>query len=76
MIEHMFSNIISNGISDSAHKWAIYIASSFLLTTMSNVFSNAFHIYQAEIFPIRAQRSGRLTASAPYQCCHSLHFSC
>lgn len=31
----------------------IIVASGFLLTTTSNVFSNAFHIYQAEIFPTR-----------------------
>ncbi len=32
--------------------WLI-IAAGFLLTATSNVFSNAFHIYQAEIFPTR-----------------------
>ncbi len=31
----------------------ILIVSGFLLTTTSNVFSNAYHIYQAEIFPTR-----------------------
>jgi putative MFS transporter len=32
--------------------WLI-VAAGFLLTSASNVFSNAFHIYQAEIFPTR-----------------------
>jgi putative MFS transporter len=32
--------------------WLI-VAAGFLLTATSNVFSNAFHIYQAEIFPTR-----------------------
>jgi putative MFS transporter len=32
--------------------WLI-LAAGFLLTATSNVFSNAFHIYQAEIFPTR-----------------------
>jgi putative MFS transporter len=32
--------------------WLI-VASGFLLTATSNVFSNSFHIYQAEIFPTR-----------------------
>ena len=31
----------------------IIVASGFLLTTVSNIFSNASHIYQAEIFPTR-----------------------
>lgn len=31
----------------------LIIASGFLLTTISNIFSNVFHIYQAEIFPTR-----------------------
>jgi MFS transporter, putative metabolite:H+ symporter len=39
--------------------WLIVLA-GFLLTAASNVFSNAFHIYQAEIFPtaIRSTASG------------------
>ncbi|MFC5062640.1 MFS transporter [Actinomycetospora atypica] len=39
--------------------WLIVLA-GFLLTTASNVFSNSFHIYQAEIFPtaIRSTASG------------------
>ena len=39
--------------------WLIVLA-GFLLTAISNVFSNAFHIYQAEIFPtaIRSTASG------------------
>jgi MFS transporter, putative metabolite:H+ symporter len=31
----------------------LIVASGFLLTTVSNIFSNSFHIYQAEIFPTR-----------------------
>ena len=43
----------------SATPWLIVVA-GFLLTSASNVFSNAFHIYQAEIFPtsIRSTASG------------------
>jgi putative MFS transporter len=39
---------------------ALIVAAGFLLTAVSNVFSNAFHIYQAEIFPtaIRSTASG------------------
>ncbi|MHC1559546.1 MFS transporter [Actinomycetospora sp. C-140] len=39
--------------------WLIVLA-GFLLTSASNIFSNAFHIYQAEIFPtsIRSTASG------------------
>ncbi len=39
---------------------AIIVVAGFLLTAVSNVFSNAFHIYQAEIFPtaIRSTASG------------------
>lgn len=39
---------------------AVIVAAGFLLTAVSNVFSNAFHIYQAEIFPteIRSTASG------------------
>lgn len=38
----------------------VIVAAGFLLTAVSNVFSNAFHIYQAEIFPtaIRTTASG------------------
>ncbi len=38
----------------------IIVLAGFLLTAVSNVFSNAFHIYQAEIFPtaIRSTASG------------------
>ena len=36
---------------------AAIIASGFLLTAASNVFSNAYHIYQAEIFPTRIRAS-------------------
>jgi putative MFS transporter len=31
----------------------VIVISGFLLTTISNIFSNSFHIYQAEIFPTR-----------------------
>jgi putative MFS transporter len=43
----------------AAMPWLIVLA-GFLLTSASNVFSNAFHIYQAEIFPtaIRSTASG------------------
>jgi putative MFS transporter len=39
---------------------AVIVVAGFLLTAVSNVFSNAFHIYQAEIFPtaIRSTASG------------------
>jgi putative MFS transporter len=39
---------------------AVIVVSGFLLTAISNVFSNAFHIYQAEIFPtaIRSTAGG------------------
>lgn len=40
-----------------ANSVPIIIASGFLLTVMSNFFSNAFHIYQAEIFPTRMRGS-------------------
>ena len=38
----------------------VIVLAGFLLTAVSNVFSNAFHIYQAEIFPtaIRSTASG------------------
>jgi len=38
----------------------LIVVAGFLLTAVSNVFSNAFHIYQAEIFPtaIRSTASG------------------
>lgn len=38
----------------------LIVAAGFLLTAVSNVFCNAFHIYQAEIFPtaIRSTASG------------------
>ncbi|MFG1934354.1 MFS transporter [Mycobacterium sp. NPDC048908] len=39
---------------------ALIVVAGFLLTAVSNIFSNAFHIYQAEIFPtaIRSTASG------------------
>lgn len=36
----------------------IIVAAGFLLTVCSNVFSNAFHIYQTEIFPTGLRSSG------------------
>lgn len=38
----------------------VIVVAGFLLTAVSNVFSNAFHVYQAEIFPtaIRSTASG------------------
>src|SRR4029079_2039982 len=39
---------------------AMIVVAGFLLTAVSNIFSNAFHIYQAELFPtaIRSTASG------------------
>ena len=39
---------------------AVIVIAGFLLTAVSNIFSNGFHIYQAEIFPtaIRSTASG------------------
>jgi MFS transporter, putative metabolite:H+ symporter len=44
----------------AADNVALIVVAGFLLTAVSNVFSNAFHIYQAEIFPtaIRTTASG------------------
>jgi MFS transporter, putative metabolite:H+ symporter len=44
----------------AANQVALIVVAGFLLTAVSNVFSNAFHIYQAEIFPtaIRSTASG------------------
>ncbi|MFD0032628.1 MFS transporter [Streptomyces sp. NPDC127172] len=42
------------GFADAA--WLI-VGSGFLLTVCSNVFSNAFHVYQAEIFPTNLRSS-------------------
>jgi MFS transporter, putative metabolite:H+ symporter len=41
---------------------ALIIGAGFLLTATSNVFSNSFHIYQAEIFPTRMRSSAVSTA--------------
>jgi putative MFS transporter len=41
--------------------WLI-VAAGFLLTSCSNVFSNGFHIYQAEIFPTRMRSTAVSTA--------------
>ena len=41
--------------------WLI-IAAGFLLTACSNVFSNGFHIYQAEIFPTRMRSTAVSTS--------------
>ncbi len=41
--------------------WLI-IAAGFLLTSCSNVFSNGFHIYQAEIFPTRMRSTAVSTS--------------
>jgi putative MFS transporter len=40
----------------------LIIVSGFLLTVVSNFFSNAFHIYQAEIFPTRMRGTAVGTA--------------
>ena len=44
----------------AASSVALIVVAGFALTAVSNVFSNAFHIYQAEIFPtaIRSTASG------------------
>jgi MFS transporter, putative metabolite:H+ symporter len=44
----------------AADNVVVIVVAGFLLTAVSNVFSNAFHIYQAEIFPtaIRSTASG------------------
>ena len=44
----------------AASNVAVIVVAGFLLTAVSNVFSNSFHIYQAEIFPtaIRSTASG------------------
>jgi MFS transporter, putative metabolite:H+ symporter len=44
----------------AADNVVLILAAGFLLTAVSNIFSNAFHIYQAEIFPtaIRSTASG------------------
>jgi putative MFS transporter len=40
----------------------VIVSSGFLLTTLSNLFSNAFHVYQAEIFPTRMRGTAVGTA--------------
>ncbi len=40
----------------------VIVVSGFLLTALSNLFSNAFHIYQAEIFPTRIRGTAVGTA--------------
>ncbi|MCL6438813.1 MAG: MFS transporter [Rubrobacteraceae bacterium] len=40
----------------------VIVLSGFLLTAVSNLFSNAFHIYQAEIFPTRMRGTAVGTA--------------
>jgi putative MFS transporter len=40
----------------------VLVICGFLLTTVSNIFSNAFHIYQAEIFPTRMRGTAVGTA--------------
>lgn len=44
----------------AADSVVVIVVAGFLLTAVSNVFSNAFHVYQAEIFPtaIRTTASG------------------
>jgi MFS transporter, putative metabolite:H+ symporter len=44
----------------AADSVVVIVLAGFLLTAVSNIFSNAFHIYQAEIFPtaIRSTASG------------------
>src|SRR4051795_2929878 len=40
----------------------VIVAAGFLLTASSNVFSNGFHIYQAEIFPTRMRSTAVSTS--------------
>jgi putative MFS transporter len=40
----------------------VIVAAGFLLTATSNVFSNSFHIYQAEIFPTRMRSTAVSTS--------------
>src|SRR3954451_7524774 len=42
----------------------VIVAAGFLLTASSNVFSNGFHIYQAEIFPTRMRSTAVSTSYA------------
>ena len=49
-------------IFGSARTPALIITSGFLITAVSNVFSNGFHIYQAEIFPTRMRATAVGTA--------------
>lgn len=44
----------------AAQNMVVIVVAGFLVTAVSNVFSNGFHIYQAEIFPtaIRSTASG------------------
>lgn len=39
----------------SATNTVVIVSAGFLLTVASNVFSNAYHVYQAEIFPTRVR---------------------
>ena len=41
----------------AAANTALIVFAGFLLTICSNIFSNAFHVYQAEIFPTRIRSS-------------------
>jgi MFS transporter, putative metabolite:H+ symporter len=45
-----------------ARSTGLIVAAGFLLTATSNVFSNGFHIYQAEIFPTRMRSTAVSTA--------------
>jgi putative MFS transporter len=49
-------------IFGSARTPALIIASGFAITAVSNVFSNGFHIYQAEIFPTHMRATAVGTA--------------
>ena len=51
---------VSGIVFAAATSVGLIVVAGFLLTAISNVFSNAFHIYQAEIFPtaIRSTASG------------------
>jgi MFS transporter, putative metabolite:H+ symporter len=51
---------VSGIVFAAATNVALIVVAGFVLTAISNIFSNAFHIYQAEIFPtaIRSTASG------------------
>ncbi|GGJ22472.1 hypothetical protein GCM10010121_036920 [Streptomyces brasiliensis] len=45
-----------------AHSTALIVALGFCYTLASNLFSNAYHVYQGELFPTRLRATGAGTA--------------